>query len=140
MRNGLAESTLLKSSSSSSLSASRGVAFHIISFRYYSLPNHYAGRSKSPATIAAYASGWRDFLDFCQLRGLEPLPATDQTVADNLAWLADSGMKAATIARRLVFISQAHKAADLPSPTITSLVARTHAGIRRSLGTAQTPK
>ena len=37
-------------------------------------------------------------------------------------------------------ISQAHKAADLPSPTTSSLVRRTHAGIRRSLGTAQTAK
>ena len=37
-------------------------------------------------------------------------------------------------------ISQAHKAADLPSPTTSSLVRRTHAGIRRSIGTAQTAK
>ena len=102
--------------------------------------NHYAGRSKSPATIAAYAAGWRDFLAFCQLRGREPLPATDQTVADYLAELADAGLKAATIARRLVVISQAHKAADLPSPTTSSLVSRTHAGIRRALGTAQQGK
>src|SRR5205085_11761298 len=46
----------------------------------------------------------------------------------------------ATIARRLVVISQAHKAADLPSPTSSSLVSRTHAGIRRTLGTAQQGK
>ena len=72
--------------------------------------NHYAGRSKSPATIAAYAAGWHDFLDFCRRRGREPLPASDQTVADYLAWLADAGLKAATIARRLVVISHAHKA------------------------------
>jgi hypothetical protein len=26
----------------------------------------YAGRSKSSATIKAYASGWRDFLNFCE--------------------------------------------------------------------------
>src|SRR4029079_6166510 len=51
--------------------------------------------------------------------------------------MADRGAKAATIARRLVVISQAHKAADLPSPTTSSLVSRTHAGIRRTLGTAQ---
>ena len=54
--------------------------------------------------------------------------------------VADAGLKAATIARRLVVISQAHKAADLPSPTTSSLVRRTHAGIRRSIGTAQTAK
>ncbi len=40
----------------------------------------------------------------------------------------------------LVVISQAHKTADLPSPTTSSLVRRTHAGIRRSIGTAQAAK
>jgi integrase len=102
--------------------------------------NSYAGQSKSAATITAYASGWRDFLSFCEQRGAVALPATDATVAGHLAALADGGMKAATIARRLVVISQAHKAADLPSPTTSSLVRRTHAGIRRSIGTAQTAK
>jgi integrase len=68
------------------------------------------------------------------------LPASDQTVAAYLVRLADRQAKAATIARRLVVISQAHKAADLPSPTTSSLVSRTHAGIRRTLGTAQNGK
>jgi hypothetical protein len=68
------------------------------------------------------------------------LPASDGTVAGYLAELADAGLKAATIARRLVVISQAHRAADLPSPTTSSLVRRTHAGIRRAIGTAQTAK
>ena len=80
------------------------------------------------------------FSHFCEQRGAEPLPASDATVAGYLAELADAGLKAATIARRLVVISQAHKAADLPSPTTSSLVRRTHAGIRRSIGTAQTAK
>lgn len=100
----------------------------------------YAGKSKSAATIRAYASGWRDFLQFCEQRDLSALPATDATVAAYLAGLADGGAKAATIARRLVVISQAHRAADLPSPTTSSLVRRTHAGIRRSIGTAQLGK
>jgi class 3 adenylate cyclase len=38
-------------------------------------------------------------------------------VAAYLAAVADRGARAATISRRLVVISQAHKAADLPSPT-----------------------
>ena len=100
----------------------------------------YAGRSKSEATIKAYAAGWRDFLAFCSDRDLSALPAADETVAAYLAALADRGARAATIARRLVVISQAHKAADLPSPTSSSLVRRTHAGIRRTLGTAQLGK
>ncbi|MBV9602991.1 MAG: hypothetical protein JOZ87_39955 [Chloroflexi bacterium] len=36
-----------------------------------------------------------------------------------------------------MLISQARKAADLPSPTTSSLVRGVHAGGRRSLGTAQ---
>ena len=101
---------------------------------------HYASRSKARATIKAYAAGWRDFLQFCEPRELTPLPASEQTVADYLAFLADNGYKAATIATRLVMLSQAHKAANLPSPTTASLVRRTHAGIRRTIGTAQQGK
>jgi site-specific recombinase XerD len=100
----------------------------------------YAGRSKSGATIKAYASGWRDFLGFCAERALSPLPASDSTVALYLSAMADRGAKAATIARRLVVISQAHKGADLPSPTTSSLVHRVHAGVRRTIGTAQPGK
>ena len=38
-----------------------------------------------PYPINAYAAGWQDFLQFCQLRQLSALPASDQTVADYLA-------------------------------------------------------
>jgi site-specific recombinase XerD len=100
----------------------------------------YAGRSKSASTIKAYAAGWRDFLGFCAERGLSPLPASDETVALYLSAMADSGAKAATIARRLVVIAQAHKGADLPTPTSSSLVRRVHAGVRRTIGTAQSGK
>jgi site-specific recombinase XerD len=100
----------------------------------------YAGRSKSAATIKAYASGWRDFLNFCAERERSALPASDQTVALYLSARADRGARAATIARRLVVISQAHKGADLPSPTTSSLVRRVHAGVRRTIGTAQVGK
>jgi hypothetical protein len=57
-------------------------------------------------------------------------------LAGYLPWLAENAFKSATIARRLVVIAKAHKAADLDSPT-SSLVRRTHAGIRRTIGTAQ---
>jgi len=89
----------------------------------------YAGRWKSAATIKAYASGWRDFVNFCEARGLSALPALDQTVAMYLSDMADRGAKAATIARRLVVIAQAHKDADLAAPTSSSLERCAHAGI-----------
>src|SRR5712692_8065574 len=73
-------------------------------------------------------------------RDLSALPASEQTVARYLSDMADRGAKAATIARRLVVISQAHKGADLPSPTTSSLVHRVHAGVRRTIGTAQPGK
>jgi site-specific recombinase XerC len=47
--------------------------------------------------------------------------------------MADRQAKAATIARPLVVISQAHKTADLPSRT-TLRVNRTQTGVRRTLG------
>jgi hypothetical protein len=56
--------------------------------------------------------------------GLDALPATDSTVALYLADLASRGIRASTLARRLVAISQAHKAVDVPSPTTSSAVRR----------------
>ena len=35
----------------------------------------------APATERAYAHDWDDFVAFCELHGLEPLPATPQTLA-----------------------------------------------------------
>ena len=70
-----------------------------------------------------------------------PLPASDETVAGvpGRAW-PTRGAKAATIARRLVVISQAHKAADLPSPTTSSLVAAPTPASAARIGTAQAAK
>lgn len=100
----------------------------------------YAGNAKSQRTIKAYASDWRDFLSWCGVRHLEPLPSADSTVALYLTDLAGRGTKAAMLARRLVAISQAHKALDLVSPTTSSVVRRVYAGIRRTHGTAQQGK
>jgi integrase len=92
-------------------------------------------RRRSPPTPPAGAI-------FCtSARSATPSPCRPPTrPSPATAELADAGLKAATIARRLVVISQAHRAADLPSPTTSSLVRRTHAGIRRAIGTAQVAK
>src|SRR6266700_1085586 len=102
-------------------------------------PSHTA-RAKSTATIRAYSSDWRDFLRWTEQHGLVPLPATDETVALYLAHLAAQGLRPATLGRRLVAISQAHKGADEPTPTTSSAVRRVYAGIRRTHGTAQRAK
>lgn len=100
----------------------------------------YAGRAKSARTVRAYASDWRDFTTWCSSRHLQALPAEDQTVALYLTDLAGHGVKASTLARRQVAISQAHKLEDLPTPTTSSIVRRVYAGIRRTHGTAQQGK
>jgi len=79
-------------------------------------------------------------LRWTEQHGLVPLPATDETVALYLAHLAAQGLRPATLGRRLVAISQAHKGADEPTPTTSSAVRRVYAGIRRTHGTAQRAK
>ncbi|MGI9146021.1 MAG: tyrosine-type recombinase/integrase [Chloroflexota bacterium] len=100
----------------------------------------YAQQAKSPRTRKAYAADWRHFTSWAEAHGLTALPATPETVALYLADLAEAGAKAATMARRLVVISQAHKTQNLPSPTTSSEVRNVHAGIRRHHGTAQEGK
>lgn len=99
----------------------------------------YARASKAPATLRAYRSDWAHFEAWCAARGLVALPASPETVAMYLADLA-RWAKAATIARRVSSLSQAHQAAGHESPTRARLVRVTHAGIRRCLGTASTAK
>ena len=60
--------------------------------------------SKSAATRRAYQSDARDFSAWCSRHGVEPLPASVDTVAAYLAALATSGLKASTITRRCAAI------------------------------------
>jgi site-specific recombinase XerD len=97
----------------------------------------YAAASRAENTRKAYASDLAAFGAWCAERDLCPLPAEPATVAAYLAALADGGRKASTIARALVAISQAHKLAGLESPREHRAVRETHAGIRRTIGTAE---
>jgi site-specific recombinase XerD len=97
----------------------------------------YIAASKAPGTVRAYRSDLRHFEAWCASRAHQSLPAAPETVADYIAYLAQAGMKPATITRRLSAISEAHKMAQLESPTQTQLVRMTAAGIRRTLGMAQ---
>src|ERR1035437_6098986 len=78
---------------------------------------HYIARSKANRTIRAYRSDTDHFEAWCVERGHPYLPATPETVADYISDLADAGMAAATITRRLSAISQGHKMAGLETPT-----------------------
>ena len=95
--------------------------------------------TRAPNTVRAYAADCRDFLSFCDARGLQALPASSEVVALYITHLAGS-RRAVTIQRRVAAISQQHQDAGHPTPTEDRLVRKTMAGIRRTLGTAPRTK
>ncbi len=99
----------------------------------------YARAARAANTRRAYRADWADFTTWCQERGRGALPAAPETVA---LYLADRAAhcKTSTLQRRLVAIAQAHKAAELESPTTHASVRAVWSGIRRTHGTAQVGK
>lgn len=100
----------------------------------------YLADEKAANTRRGYASDLADFRAWCDVGGHQFLPAEPIAVAQYLANLADRGMKAATIGRRSVSISAAHRANGHPSPTHSEGVRAVMRGIRRKIGTVQTRK
>jgi hypothetical protein len=76
----------------------------------------YAQASRSEATRDDYGADWRDFTAWCQLHGVNTLPAAPSSLRQYFAELAQRGAKAATIARRVVAISKAHQLAGVNGP------------------------
>ena len=94
----------------------------------------YRRRAKSDNTIRAYESDWRQFEGWCELRGLEPLPARVEAVATWLAVLAQAGRADSTIGRHLAAIGWQHRQQGHVPPTARDermVIADTLAGIRR---------
>lgn len=100
----------------------------------------YVAHAKASNTLRAYRADWNDFTAWCEARGVQPLPATPETVALYLSELAASGKKTSTLQRRVSSISQAHQAAGYDSPTRSSKVRAVMAGIRRVHGSAEKGK
>lgn len=97
----------------------------------------FAEQEKSPGTRRVYRSDWRIFSLWCAARGLEPLPATPETVARFLSAEAMAGAKASTIGRRAAAIGYAHKLAGYRDPPSgAEAVKAVMRGIRRTIGTA----
>jgi site-specific recombinase XerD len=92
----------------------------------------YLAQAKSPNTERAYRA---DFEAFCRPRQLKSMPAHAGSVAQYLAKLAERGLKASTIERRLVALDQAHRAQGHEPPSQAPLVRFALAGIRRAHGT-----
>lgn len=90
--------------------------------------------------MRAYRSDLKDFVRWCEPRGLDPLPASPASVAAYLASLADSGLKASTITRRAAALTSAHREAGFPPPGASEPVKRVLKGIRRTIGVAPRPK
>jgi integrase len=102
----------------------------------------YERASLAPTTLRAYGQAWRDFGDWCALRGLASLPARPSSVAAYLAKLADRGRSISTIRICVAAIARAHAlgAGDISDPTATIAVRQVVAGISRLRGTAPKKK
>ncbi len=96
--------------------------------------NDYATASKASSTRRAYATDMADFGAFAGSCGAATVPADWQLIAAYATHMADRGLSIATIRRRMVAISQAHKTAGLESPTAKKAVRDVVAGIARTKG------
>jgi site-specific recombinase XerD len=96
----------------------------------------YALAEKSDNTRRAYRSDLIAFSTWCRGVGATALPASGETVAAYLAFLADSGLTVSTIQRRAAAIAYSHKLSGLTSPLIDESVKAVLRGIRRTVGVA----
>lgn len=94
----------------------------------------YAEASRAASTRRAYAIDMADFGAFAGSYGAETVPASWQLIAAYATHMADRGLSIATIRRRMVAISQAHKTAGHDSPTAKKSVRDVIAGIARVKG------
>jgi integrase len=94
---------------------------------------NYQRKSKAESTQNVYHSAVKDFDVFCSDRRWQSVPATPQTVAQYIAFIAD-GQAVSTIQVKLAAISAAHRLAHLPDPTEDEDVRSVMAGIRRDRG------
>ena len=95
----------------------------------------HARHALSPATAKAYRVDWADFECWCTKHGLVSLPAPPQVVGMYLTDRA-SNLTVATLKRRLVSISRAHRLANLYLDARHPAIRDVYAGIRRGSGTA----
>lgn len=97
----------------------------------------YAAASSAASSQKAMASDFRQFERWCLDHGLSSLPATPETVALHLADKADT-LSVATLERRLISITRAHRASGVQHLSPASLrhpaVGSVMKGIRRIKG------
>lgn len=100
----------------------------------------YMKQALSPSTVKFYGIDLRIFSEWCESMALDALPATPDTVARFLVQQTNSGIKPATLTRRLAAIRMAHEANGFANPTQHKGVKAVFKGIKREKGTAQEKK
>ncbi len=86
--------------------------------------------SRRPSTRRVYEGAWKRFQSWAGAEGLQPLPAEPMTVAAYLTSRAEQGLSASSLSLDRKAISHFHRAAGLPTPTISEGVKLTLAGLR----------
>lgn len=99
----------------------------------------YARASKATSTLKTYKSVWSSFTNWCSSKGLPSCPSTPDVIVAYIVDHADT-LKAQTIKKHLAAISQVHKLAGFESPVQTEPVRLVMQGLRRTKGTASSPK
>lgn len=99
----------------------------------------YADQSRASSTRRAYLTDTTRFASWCATRGLTSIPASPETVANFLSFLARD-FKVATIERNLAAISVGHRKLGFESPRRYEIVREVMRGIRRDLGVAPIKK
>ena len=94
----------------------------------------------APATIRAYRADFRDFINFCNERSENALPAKPHLIAEYICQLTGGGRSSASIRRALCGLSAIHRLNRFDDPTKDPDVAlemrRMHRKLGRSCGQA----
>lgn len=93
--------------------------------------SEYAEHTLHPRTRRQYERVWGYFAEFCEERGVSPLPATPEIIA---AYLADRAqdLAAVTVSKDVYVISWKHKQKGLRDTTLAPEVQTVLKGIRRT--------
>ncbi|MBT8565421.1 tyrosine-type recombinase/integrase [Polynucleobacter paneuropaeus] len=71
----------------------------------------------APSTIRAYKANFERFIQFCEKRNIDALPANPSDVALYIAQLTKSGLKSSSIRIAVASLSSIHKLNQLDDPT-----------------------
>lgn len=88
----------------------------------------------APSTIRAYQADFKDFINFCNKRKAEALPAEPPLIVEYICKLTGSGRSSASIRRALCGLSAIHRLNRFDDPTKDPDVALEMRRMHRKLG------